>query len=87
MNQNGACGAGHSGAANFLFADGEEEVVARVKVVKSVRGRYAEDEVCSSDGQDWSSPVEASHIFHDWAIAAFGDPHRAKSGHLLQAGS
>ncbi len=87
MDQDGACSAGHPGAADFLLADGIEEVVARVKMVESIRGRHAEDEVCPSDGQDWSSPVEASHIFQNWAITAFGDPHHAKSGHLLQAGS
>ncbi len=87
MDQYSTGATGHSGAADFLFTNGEEEVVARVEVVESVWSGHTEDEVCSGDGQDWSFPVKASHIFYDWAITAFGDSHRAESGHLLQASS
>ncbi len=87
MDQDGACGAGHPGAADFLLTDGVEKVVARVEMVESIRSRHAEDEVCPSDGQDWSSPVEADHILQDWAITTSGDPYCTKSGHLLEAGS
>ncbi len=66
VDQDGTCVTGHPGATDFLLTDGVEEVVARVKMVESIRGRHAEDEVCLSDGQDWSSPVEASHIFQNW---------------------
>jgi hypothetical protein len=84
--QDGTRGAGHSGASNFLFTDRGEEVVARVEVVESVWSRDAEDEACPSDGYNWGSPVETSHIFQNWAIAAFGDPNRTEGSHLLQAG-
>jgi hypothetical protein len=36
VDHNGTCGAGHPGAADFLLTDGVEEVVARMKMVKSV---------------------------------------------------
>ncbi len=85
MYQDGARDARHSGASNFLFTNGGEEVVARVEMVESVWGRDAEDEVCPSDINNRGFPVEAGHIFQDWAIAAFGDPNRAEGGHLLQA--
>ncbi len=85
MYQNGACGTGYSGASNFLFTDGGTKVVARVEMVESVRGRDAEDEVCPSDINKWSFPVETGHIFQNRAIAAFGDRNRTEGGHLLQA--
>ncbi len=54
-------------------------------MIKSVRGGHAEDEVCPSDGKDWSFSVEAGYILQDGAIASSGNPHCAKSGHLLEA--
>ncbi len=59
--------------------------MAGVKVIQSVRGGHAENEVCPADGQNRHSPVKASHISDNWTIAAFGNSNRSEGGHLLQA--
>ncbi len=86
MYQDGTRGTRYSSAANFLFTDRGEEVMARVEMVESVRSRDAEDKARPSDRYNWGFSVEASHIFQDWAIAAFGDPNCAEGSHLLQPG-
>ncbi len=87
MNQDGTCGARHSGATDFLLTDGVLEVVAGMEVIVSVRGGHAEDEVCPSDGKNRGFPVEAGNILKDGAVTSSGDPHCAESGYLLKAGA